>query len=415
MNQASPLRDRRAWILIAGTLAVLALAWASKEPCIHTTWDGHEYALMCYNDAQRLYANRGFDQDVTPYIGEAGANPDGTPRGFFEYPVLTGLFLYLVALLTTGETQFMMVNSALLGAFALGTTVLLLMMVKDHRRLVYWVGAPPLVLYAFHNWDLIAIFFATLAIFAYSRAQWAWSGIACALGASAKIYPGFFLPLIAVAIWKHEGGFRRGSIRFAVGAFGALLLANGPFLLLNPQLWWLTYKVQLGRAPNFESIWNILVLLGNSVGQPWLVEFAEGPLLGIVNLTILIGIIAWLGWRVWNLQLAATPAVFAVILAFLVLNKVYSVQYTLWIIPFFAILQLPARKYAAVVIADTASYLAVFHKLTLNEQDTIAFYPVIALAILARAASFVWLFVGVTRPRHLAPFGQAVPAAEKTG
>lgn len=411
MNQALLFRDRRAWILIAGTFAVLALAWASKEPCLHTTWDGHEYALMCYNDAQRLYVNRGFDQDVMPYIGEEGANPDGTPRGFFEYPVLTGLFLYLVATLTTGETEFMMVNSALLGLFALGTTALLLLMVDDRRRLAYWVGAPPLVLYAFHNWDLIAMFFATLAIFAFSRAHWAMCGIACALGASAKIYPGFFLPLLAIALWRHEDGFRRGSIRFTAGALGALVATNGPFLLLNPQLWWLTYKIQMGRAPNFESIWNILVVLGTNLRQPWLVAFAEGSLLGIISLTILVGIIAWLAWLVWKRRLAATPALFAVILAFLVLNKVYSVQYTLWIIPFFTLLQLPIRKYAAVVIADTASYLAVFHKLTLNEEDTISFYPVIALAILARAASFVWLFAGVTRPRSPRKVDGAVPVA----
>ena len=62
------------------------------------------------------------------------------------------------------------------------------MALEPRRVLLYAVG-PAMILYAFHNWDLLAVGLATLAMYAYIRRADGWAGLLLGLGAATKLYP----------------------------------------------------------------------------------------------------------------------------------------------------------------------------------------------------------------------------------
>src|SRR5581483_300108 len=102
-----------------------------------------------------------------------------TPRGFFEYPALTGLFAWTAAKLGTVAAQvtgrpepasaFFYWNAAMLALLALACTWMLDGLVKDRRRILFFCAGSSLMLYAFHNWDLLAVTLTLACVRAYER------------------------------------------------------------------------------------------------------------------------------------------------------------------------------------------------------------------------------------------------------
>ncbi len=392
------LRDRRLWLLLAGTFVTLGMAWMLKSPCIGADWDGFQYRNLCYNDIQPLYHARSMNEDVFPYVGAEGTNPDSgnTPKGFVEYPVLTGLLMYVAALLSGSGDEFMLWNSILLSATALGTTVVLFLASGDKRGVAYWAAAPPLILYAFHNWDLLAVLLGTLGLFFYSRGQFWQSGVFCALGASAKLYPLFFLPMLGLAILARERRLGPDGWKFGLGAVGGLVAANGPFMLLNYDLWKMTYTFHSQRTPNFETIWWTIAHYGGRWRQDWMQEATAKDFIDTVGILGVLGILTALGVLAMTGRVPALQAAFGAMLTFMLFNKIYSVQYTLWVMPFFVLLRLPIRKFAAIIIGDTIVYIAIFtFFLHFDDGRHDEFYNYVAIGVLIRTLALAWLLVGV--------------------
>ena len=393
-------RDRRLWILLGGTVAALVLAALVKAPCLYQRWDGEQYEALCYNDLQPLYTSRSLHQHVVPYIGAEGVNRDGTPKGFLEYPVLTGLVLYLAALPSTSDETFFVWNAILLSGFALGTTLVLFRSVRDPRRVAFFAAGPPLVLYAFHNWDLIAVFFATLGLHAFTRGRWILSGVSLGLGAAAKIYPAFFVPILGLALLRDEHPKFDRSVRLVGAAAGTFVALNLPFLAMNPSLWWETYAFHLRRGATYESPWYAIAEYVRRTDLAQL-SFSDARLLqAVIAVPLFLAVLAWLGWRVWTRRMPPIVACLGVLLMFLLINKVWSVQYTLWILPFFALMPLDWKRFASLEAADVAVYVTVFPFLqNIDLPGERTFYDRLAVAVAARTAIIVWLLVGTLRRR----------------
>src|SRR5699024_9188656 len=68
------------------------------------------------------------------------------------------------------------------------------------RASVLWfaIGAP-LFLYAFSNWDLLAVAPLEVAMWAWSRRRDALCGAALGVGAAAKLFPAYVLPALCLA------------------------------------------------------------------------------------------------------------------------------------------------------------------------------------------------------------------------
>jgi uncharacterized membrane protein len=358
---------------------------------------GQQYTRLCYNDIQPLYGIRHMDQDVVPYVDDR-VSPGDDPKdyekhwGFLEYPVLTGLVMYAAAKLSDTADGFLLWNVVFLSLFAVATTFVLYRSVDDQRRIAFWALGPPLFLYAFHNWDLIAVFFSVLALHYWRRENTLGTGIALALGASAKLYPIFLAPALGVAILRRDRGLRRDGWRFGLGFAGAAALVNGPFLLANPNLFLETYRFHLRRSPNFETFWYAL----REYGDRWHIQaFRHGTdqqTLGASVLVLLLTGLSGICLLVWRQRLDPVWGAFASVLVFMVSNKIFSVQYALWILPFFALLDLRPIKFAAFAAADLYVYWAIFTFFA-HFDHARDYYDRVAWAVLGRTLVLLWLLV----------------------
>jgi hypothetical protein len=362
-------------------VCALALAggFALKAQCLTDWSDFVQYERLCYNDIQPLYSARAIDTDTFPYV-HGSLEGNELVGGAIEYPVLTGLFMWGTGLLVTNVDQYLIVTAILLAPAALLVAYLLARM--RGARALMWAGAPALVLYAFHNWDLLAVAAATAGFFAHRRGRSTLAAALFGVGGALKAYPLLFLPALALESW-FAGRRREAAGVIGVGA-GTFALVNLPFALANSSGWWATFKFHSERGPNFDNIWAIRDFGPLSLPR---LEPAELNLVTFVLTGAFIGAALTAGalqtrpaessfgrTRVSKTTPSALkgqfrggrrgypflPVAGACLAAFLLWNKVHSPQYALWILPLFVLLDIHWGWWAAYSVADLAAYIGVF-------------------------------------------------------
>ena len=171
-----------------------------------------------------------------------------------EYPVVIGYTTWLTAWFGRSATGFFVVTGLLGVGLALLMTVMLSPL--GGHRIWRWVFGVPLALYAFHNWDLLAMVPAIAGLLAFDRGRDRASGALLALGGCTKVFPALFVPPLAFLRWR--AGDRRGALNL-VGAFalaaGAL---NAPIALLHWHAWVYPASFQGSRPPTWGSLWHWL-------------------------------------------------------------------------------------------------------------------------------------------------------------
>ena len=157
----------------------LAAGYANKARCVGPEFDSYgrsepDYGIrvardVCYSDIQYLWIGRDIDRHVFPYVN-GGYNPvtEQLFGGAVEYPVLTGMAIYLAAIPSSTDGDFLLVRPILLAVAGLLTAALLAWLAG--LRSWWFALAPPLVLYAFHNWDLFAVCATVVAFWVLLRA-----------------------------------------------------------------------------------------------------------------------------------------------------------------------------------------------------------------------------------------------------
>ncbi|MGZ4430472.1 MAG: glycosyltransferase 87 family protein [Gaiellales bacterium] len=325
----------------------IALAATLKADCF-----GHDGSFWrsrpCYNDIEPLYTLRGIDRGVFPYIharldGSVGSN------GFNEYPVATGLFMWAVGLPVGSAGAYLTLTMVLLGACALATTVLLARMAG--ARSLYWAAAPPLVLFAFHNWDLLAVTAATAGLVAWRARRPNAAAALFGLGAAFKLYPALFIaPLVLERVARRQ--WRGALLTFVAGA-GTILAVNLPFVAVNPAGWWATYRFHEQRGPDTSgTIWAALF--------PHLSTGTENAASALATgLALCVICAAFLGWR-GGPPYPVVECCAAMTAAVIVLGKVSSPQFVLWVLPFFALARAWPGWWAMLSITALARYGGLF-------------------------------------------------------
>jgi uncharacterized membrane protein len=351
-QQTAPRRQASAilWCLLAGIAALLG-GWFLKSRCLNITDLRLQFQHLCYSDVQALYTARGIDHGVFPYIH--GTLRDGSPaQGAIEYPVLTGLFMWTVGQVTNGLRQYVELSAVLLGAATLAASFLLAHM-KGFRALL-WPMAPAVVLYAFHNWDVLAVLAVIVGLLLWSQGRKGAAAIAFGVGAALKLFPLLFLPALFFDS-LFDGLPKRGVSNVFAGA-GCFVAFNIPIAAINIRGWWATYLFQSVRPPNHDSLWS---LGGRLVGNPDITQ------INIASTTLILVSLVAIYWAAWVLARRTDQYPFlqvcaATLAAVLLWSKVQSPQYTLWILPFFVILDMSLVWWALYSIVDVLVYVGVF-------------------------------------------------------
>ncbi len=383
-------------LCLAGTLLV---GLGVKSPCASGDWrDGRQYRRLCYSDIVPLYGTEQLTRTDDARYGIAGRLPflDACQnRGGAEcdeYPVLTMYAMRLAAWPVRTFPGFFYSNAVLLSAAAFAITLCLYLMVGS--RALYFALAPTLAIYGLMNWDLLAVALATGATLAYMKRKNVAAGILLGLGTAGKLYPGLLLiPLVAGRFREREPD---AGIHLVWAGAAAWLAVNLPFALLAPTGWWEFFRFNAQRAADWDSMWFLACrhLTGN---------LASCGRTGLVNVGSLAAFLAGAA-VLWRWKRRRDPGFprwtlgFPILVVFLLTNKVYSPQYGLWLLPWFALALPDLRLFAAFEAADVAVFVTRF-KFFEGYSDLGSGMPFWAFeaAILIRAAILVWCLVAWVR------------------
>ena len=393
---AAASRGAPIFVLITTLLCALTLAvgYANKARCIGPEFDSSgrsepDYGIrvardVCYSDLQQLWIGRDIDRHVFPYVnGGYNKVTEQLYGGAVEYPVLTGLAIYLAAIPSSTDGDFLLFSAILLAVAGLLTAAVLAWLAG--LRSWWYALAPPLVLYAFHNWDLFAVCATVVAFAILLRAGRAsgtgaisrpWplvaAAIALGVGAAFKIYPMMFA--LPAALWLGGGGWRpagvsaRAGVRwlvaaaFAAGTAVVFALINLPFLIAGPSGWWASFQFQWSRPIDLTT--NTIWFWGARPYSDSSNDAVQHDLAMLATVTTLAALLlaCALGWLRYRRDGAYPwlPVCAAMVCGYLLFNKVHSPQFALWLLPFFVLLRIRAGWILAYFVADAAIGIGFF-------------------------------------------------------
>jgi uncharacterized membrane protein len=322
-----------------------------KAPCLIRGWGGiTRYSHVCYSDIPPLYQLRGFAAGYFPYLQHA---PGGQP---LEYPVLTGMFILVAAWLTPAGSQVLLwfynVNVVMLGAcFFVAVAATSLTIRRRPWDALLVALAPGVILAGTVNWDLFAVALAALSMLAWSRERTLVSGALLGLAIAAKFYP--VVIIVAVIILCLRAGRLGVAARWVGAAFAAWLVVNLPFMILGTSSWEYFYKFSATRGQDFGSVWLALSIAGIHVPAADLSSLVTAL---VVVLTLGVVVLALLVKRRPRLAQVA----FLMLAAFVLVNKVYSPQYVVWLIPFAVMARPKWRDFLIWQVCEVGYFLAIW-------------------------------------------------------
>ena len=319
-------------LLILLTVAAALVAALLKSPCRIRGWSAPEvYFGGCYSDWTGLWTSRGFAEDPwAPFRADSA----------FEYPILIAVIASLLAWAAHGLTRV----SEILGVDASANLVfydlnflavvalwiVTVLLVAKLAGIRYWDAvmvavAPGIIFAGFINWDMWAVVFMVAAMWAFAKHRYVTAGVLTGLGTAVKLFPLLLFGAIIVLAIRTARYYP--LLVTAASAAVAWLLVNLPLMLLNPDAWAAFYEFSSDRPPGWSSIWHAYATATDTT--------IPGDLLSSLafwSFLVLCVLIAIIGLTTKHRPRLA-QVMFLIIAAFILVNKVYSPQFVLWIIP----------------------------------------------------------------------------------
>ena len=369
---------RRFWTpvrwLVLLTLVTSLFGWWQKSPCrVHAWEEQYQYTRGCYTDVFALYFSERLHEGLTPYTEHP-----------VEYPVVIGGVMQVAA--TAVEVfpaaerprHFYDVTWALLTACALVVVVTTARLAGPRRPwdAAMFAVAPLLVLHGSTNWDLVAMALAGVGLLQWARGRPLAAGVLLGAATATKLYPVLFLvPLLALCL---RAGRLRAFATLAAATVLTPVLLSLPVYLASPSFAdvggvqtvvaaspldrlgdeglsavlpktetvapdgtpvtgvnaaYRFFELNTTRPADWDSLWYALQTARGGVA----LDSADGAPRRL-NLAVAVTFVAALGAVVLlALRAPRRPRVmqllFLTVLAFLLTNKVWSPQFSLWLVP----------------------------------------------------------------------------------
>ena len=349
--------------LVIATLVSVALCLGLRMPCLGTGGSGAvATGTGCFNDLDGFWYGRGLDHHLLPYVNLL----PGTP-GTIEYPVLTGLLMWLAALPASSFMGFVASTTLIMATCAVAISLILQRLVGSLAW--FWALSPTIVQSLIYNYD------APPALCAVAAAALVWgrdpSGVSSrrvvaaaallAVGGSLKIYPLLFLaPLVLWLLTGAGAPARRWGMAFRaiLVAVGTTLAVNVPFAIANPEGWLAPFTFQAVRSVDGSTL-SLWAYLGHGVFIPSL-SLANSTLMALATVSTAVGLLAVVVWslRLWRRSnwYPVVGTMVALLGTYLALNKVFSLQHLLWLLPMVLLLRPPKHAVVALLAVDFALY-----------------------------------------------------------
>ena len=376
-------------VVLACVIGTMALGAATKAPCAPGEWgDLRQYRLLCYTDVVPLLDTEQLRGSRLPFL-DACEPVEG--RNCDEYPVLTMYVMRLASWISGDDyAPFYWVNALLLTGFAVAIAVMLY--VANGSRALYFALAPTLLVYGTMNWDLVAVALATAGLLAFFRRRDRAAGVALGLGAATKLYPALLaVPLIAQRLRERRPD---GAIVLAWTTAGAWLLVNLPFAAAAPTAWLTFFRFNGERGADFDSLWYIACRHLDLCPSTRAINVASFAIF-LVSIAV-----------VWAIKVRRHPDFprwtlgLPLLVAFLLSNKVYSPQYGLWLLPWFALALPRLRPFLAFSLTDVAVFVTRFSWFGRLQGASGSSQALFEVMVLLRAAVLLWCVVSWIRREH---------------
>jgi uncharacterized membrane protein len=371
---------RRLWtpvrVIIALTLLTCTLGFLQKEPCRSGAWTNElQYTHLCYTDVVALYGAEGLADGKRPYLDHP-----------VEYPVLMGAAMEVAAVAVrpfdpaTRYARFFDVTWLLLTACAVVVAVTTARLAgRRPWDAALFALAPVLALHGTTNWDLIAMAFAGAGLLFWARRRPVLAGVMLGLATSAKLYPILFLVPLALLC------LRARALRPLFVTAAATVLATAavtlPVYLVSPYFAdvpnvgqsqvasspvdrfgdqglaalaphvlaklpdgstvtgvnsvYRFFDLNQTRGADWDSLWFVLQ---TKRGAPLDANLKAGEAphrlnAGVaVSFLVLLAGIAFLAYKAPR-RPRVPQLLFLTLVAFLLTNKVFSPQYSIWLLP----------------------------------------------------------------------------------
>ena len=359
-------------VLLLATFT-LVLGWFAKAPCLQEYADGsglaqldwrndRQYYSMCYSDTVPLYTAERLHENGFPYrtswIDNAGTEHEQVR--YMEYPVLTGLFQWFNAQLAQAW-----IAAAEAGWLPGALTVVVYFDITAFWLALAWLVAvwavvrlrpgrpwdavlvaisPIVAVHVFTNFDALAAGLATAGMLAWARRRPELAGLLIGLGGAAKLYPLFILGPLLLLCWR--AGRLPDGVRAALAAAVAWAAVNLPIAMAYPAGWREFFRLNSERGADPDSLYNALAHFTGWAGFDGQLAPGETPtMLNLVSGALFVLACIGIGWIALTAPRRPRLAslAFLVVAAFLLTNKVWSPQYSLWLVPL-AVLALPHAR-----------------------------------------------------------------------
>jgi len=286
---------------------------------------------------------------------------------------------------------FVIVNAMVFALLALLSAWLL---AGAHRRrpwdAVFFAASPTVALTGIINWDMLAVAMVAGALFTWSRDKPLLTGLLIGLGTATKLYPLFLLGPIAIICLRQRR--LRDFVDTLLAAGASWLLLNAPAYVDGKDEWLRFWTFNSERGPDLGSAWLVIQDASGHAISATTVNHWSWALFGLWCAAVAV-----VGFRAPSTPRLAQLG-FLVVAGFLLVNKVYSPQYVLWLLPLAALARPRWRDQLIWQATEVVYFASVWWYLEGDLQpstgDDVGFYWV---AVVIRMLGELYLVGVVTR------------------
>lgn len=303
--------------------------------------------------------------DITKLSGLVEKKPVPIPYidSFVEYPVMIGLFIWLVGMATKNRESYFLLTGLVLSCLALASFYLSekgKLGREKIRMTLFWLAAPTVFLFTVYNWDVLAVFFMISALFLYRKNHDLTGTLFLTLGVWTKFFPIFVLP--AVLLRKLMKGERTHILLILLVFLLVSLAVNLPFFIGSPKGWSVFFSFSRERGPNIDSVWaGLFVISDKFFGRMFPLKSNYTTFINYFSNLLLLFLLSAFYLRAWRKKFDGLNTLsLAGISLFLITAKVYSPPYNYWVLPLAVLAPLGFRDFFVFDVANMLVFFAIF-------------------------------------------------------